>query len=80
MKCKDENKCFSPTQICDDFSDCSENNDENICQNKENLILNQTKDFRLYFVCNNDKYIPIYKYCDGINDCPNNEDELLCGK
>ncbi|XP_045130066.1 basement membrane-specific heparan sulfate proteoglycan core protein-like isoform X13 [Portunus trituberculatus] len=70
QQCGDEPTCVSLAQICDGYSDCSNNWDEE--QNCPDICL------VTQFQCDDGKCIENYRRCDHIADCVNAEDEAAC--
>lgn len=80
IKCKDEAKCYSISEMCDGFNDCSKKTDEIYCENYQNVLLNQTCKSRFYVTCSNSPCIPIDKYCVDSNKCLDENKKSKCGK
>ncbi|KII70640.1 Very low-density lipoprotein receptor [Thelohanellus kitauei] len=67
--CQDGESCYSESQICDGFNDCSDGSDQKNCHSKQRCIGNK------FFKCGSNSKICVYKVCNGDNDCEDGSDE-----
>ncbi|XP_064597565.1 MAM and LDL-receptor class A domain-containing protein 2-like [Liolophura sinensis] len=69
QKCKDENFCITPSQVCDRKVDCNDLSDE------ANCTCGETE-----FRCDNGLCVPSSLTCNGVEDCLDGSDERdVCG-
>ncbi|KII65430.1 Low-density lipoprotein receptor-related protein 5 [Thelohanellus kitauei] len=79
--CVDGDSCYSESQKCDGFMDCSDGSDERYCDGF--VVINQETSTTClgneYFTCEDGKKLCMSKSCDGVGDCRNKKDEDMCG-